>query len=274
MCRLCSELVNCQKCGKQLSRSFYSVSRWHHKGQQGVVCKQCESDESWKCQQCRKALPQEAFSESMWKNRKANDRQTVCIQCESVAPTHTCNLCKVVQSREAFSESMWKHRHDQRILCKQCESVAPTHTCDLCTVVQSREAFSESMWKHRHDDDQRTLCNNCSRPRCTAKHCKTCQVCRSETCKKTTKRSHCSDAIIPLHHEQLPKTMQEVHEFLCAKCRYITCVRKDSTGIMCGKEMPRKAQARLPLAPKDKYICGVCQNLDDTRKSLGHSRRS
>ena len=154
-------------------------------------------------------------------------------------------------------------------VCLACSE----YECNLCGRSFPQTAYSSSMWQKRHLGTQRTLCLDCSRPRCTAKHCKTCRTCRSENCTKTIKRSHCSDDIVPLHPKHLPQTMQEVQEFLCSKCRYITCVRKDSQGIMCGKEMPKKAKTQLPAAPKNKYVCGVCQSLDHTKKTLANGHR-
>ena len=147
------------------------------------------------------------------------------------------------------------------------------HTHAMCVDRQPENAYIAGMWHHRHDVKQRTLCQSCSRPRCTAEHCKTCPSCRNPSCTKTTKRSHCTDAITALNPQQLPTTMEEVRGFLCDKCRFITCMRIDSQGKRCGKEMPKKAKARLPKNPKQTYICGICQTLDTARASLRGSRQ-
>ena len=148
-----------------------------------------------------------------------------------------------------------------------------THPCDVCGQRLPETAYTSGMWHHRHDKKRKTLCQNCSRPPCTAKHCKTCPSCRSPTCKKTTKRSNCTDPMTSLNPQQLPKTMEEVRGFLCEKCRFITCMRIDAQGKRCGKEMPKKTRARMPQKPTEKYICGICQTLDATKKSLQTSKR-
>ena len=54
--------------------------------------------------------------------------------------------------------------------------------------------------------------------------------------------------------------MEEVKGFLCDNCRFITCMRMDAQGKRCGKEMPRKAKARMPESPTQYYICGNCDS--------------
>ena len=51
------------------------------------------------------------------------------------------------------------------------------------------------MWHNRHSKNQRMLCFDCSRPRCTAQQCKTCPVCRDPECKKRK----CANKIVPLN---------------------------------------------------------------------------
>ena len=140
-------------------------------------------------------------------------------------------------------------------------------------VAKAKNEFSASMWDDKAKTGRRTLCKECCHPACTSRHCKTCRSCRNPACKKTTKRSHCTDEIQALHAKHLPRTLDEVQRFLCDNCKFITCMRIDSLGNRCGKEMPKKAQARLPQNPREEYICGTCQTLDAARASLGSSKR-
>ena len=140
-------------------------------------------------------------------------------------------------------------------------------------MAKAKNEFSASMWDDKAKTGRRTLCKECCHPACTSRHCKTCRSCRNPACKKTTKRSHCTDEIQALHAKHLPRTLDEVQRFLCDNCKFITCMRIDSLGNRCGKEMPKKAQARLPQNPREEYICGTCQTLDAAKASLGSSKR-
>ena len=169
---------------------------------------------------------------------------------------------------------MWndKAKTGRRTLCKACcqhQNDATCHTCDVCQLSKAKSEYWASAWKHRAETGQRTLCKECSHPACTARHCKTCRSCRNPACKKTRKGSHCTDEIQPLNAKQLPQTLDEVQRFLCTNCKFITCMRIDSLGNRCGKEMPKKAQARLPQNLRQQYICGTCQTLDVAKASLG-----
>ena len=190
---------------------------------------------------------------------------------------YICSDCHVQKPRSDFTVSMWsnKSHSDRRIICKECQQKqkALTHKCDVCQAVKMRNDFLDSMWHNKEDPDRRTLCKECCHPQCTSRHCKTCRSCRNPACKKTTKRSHCTDEIKALNAKQLPKTLDEVQRFLCAKCQFITCTRIDAQGNRCGKEMAKKAQARLSQSPSKEYICGTCQTLDAAKASLQTSKR-
>ena len=155
------------------------------------------------------------------------------------------------------------------ILAMLCYAYAYAWATAHIGTTKAKNEFSATVWDNKAKPGQRTLCKECSHPACTSKHCKTCRTCRNPTCKKTSKRSHCTDEIQVLNAKQLPKTLEEVQRFLCTNCKFITCTRIDSFGVRCGKEMPKKAQARLPQNPRQQYICGTCQTLDVAKASLG-----
>ena len=250
-------------------------------------CLKCTGEatqESRECDLCLQNKLRSDYTPGMWHNRHDSKQRTLCKLCCNPPCTakgcKTCRVCRKVDCRNDScadevrplnSKQLPKTLEDvQHYICSGCGG----YKCDVCEQNLPQPAYSTSMWQHRHKKTQRTLCKNCSRPPCTAKHCKTCRNCRNEECRKTTKRSHCTDDIEPLQAMLLPRTMEEVHDYLCRSCRYITCVRKDPQGIRCGKEMPKKAKARLPAVPKKQYVCGVCQGLEDTKRTLEKNRRS
>ena len=148
--------------------------------------------------------------------------------------------------------------------------------CDLCGVTKSKNDFPKGMWHHRADPNQRTLCNDCARPRCTAAHCKTCPICRNEECTKTTRRSRCADPIQSLHAKQLPTDIASVNAYLCRKCRYITCTYTTSTG-RCGRQRPKpKGGKKFASPPSTPYVCGYCLTLAvsvDNERKYGSSNK-
>ena len=137
---------------------------------------------------------------------------------------------------------MWHNRVTQPALCLICvaKKNSETYVCDLCKVSKETAAFPASMVRNRGNQKRRFLCTDCAHPPCASKHCKTCPRCRDPACRKTTRRDHCQAAIESLNAKQLPTTIGDVQEFLCQKCRFITCVRKNPEGVWCGKEMQKK----------------------------------
>eukprot|EP00973_Karenia_brevis_P043537 6032316-Karenia_brevis.AAC.1 len=56
-----------------------------------------------------------------------------------------------------------------KFLCRNCH-----YACAVCQEAKSEAEFPKSMWHNRFSKDQRSLCSDCSRPRCTSQQCKTC----------------------------------------------------------------------------------------------------
>ena len=131
------------------------------------------------------------------------------------------------------------------------------HQCKLCEQIKHKADFPESMWLHRKH--QSCWCNDCCRPKCVAKDCKTCKVCRDDKCK----RRKCSTAITSLNPKQRPNTWEEVQTYLCPSCRFITC--------SCGKTMPKKMQKQKGANFEKRYVCVDCQSKDihqqDTKRN-------
>lgn len=141
---------------------------------------------------------------------------------------HSCNLCgEVIKPKE--------------ILRQVCGTIVPTPTEERCARTVAGLLVLQPTVKHA-------------------------ALAVQKSCTKTTKRSRCTASIEALNPKQLPRTLSDVQEFLCLRCRYITCIRKNAQGIRCGKEMPKKSKAKLPEHPKEQYVCGVCQNLDEAKK--------
>ena len=133
----------------------------------------------------------------------------------------------------------------QKYVCRNCR-----HKCELCGVAKSEGEFPKSMWINRFHKNQRTLCRDCSRPRCTSQHCKTCRTCRDPDCQK---RKRCDSEIKALHWKLLPRTMEDVLTYLCQPCRSITC--------KCGNRMSQTMQRKRKAKPNsDEYVCVDCQN--------------
>ena len=115
------------------------------------------------------------------------------------------------------------------------------------------------MWHNRHSKNQRMLCFDCSRPRCTAQQCKACPVCRDPECKKRK----CANKIVPLHPKLLPKDAEEVRSYLCQMCQYITC--------KCGNRMSQTMQRKTKAQPtKKEYVCVDCQSKELQAKDHSH----
>ena len=129
-------------------------------------------------------------------------------------------------------------------VCQNCR-----FPCAVCGVAKSKHDFPDAMWKHRHDTYTRTLCLLCSRPKCTSAQCSTCSVCRDPMCKKRK----CTGTVQSLHHKLLPQTKEDVDNYLCEGCRYITC--------KCGRQL-RSAKARATARQsKVIWVCPDCHNI-------------
>ena len=109
-------------------------------------------------------------------------------------------------------------------------------TCQLCGLSKTEKEFTESMWNNRSNErhSQRTLCFECSHPKCKVPECTTCEQCRNETC--MIQFGTCSAQPPVLHWRELPKSLEAVENFKCGKCmpRKLTC----ST---CGSEKIKDA---------------------------------
>ena len=168
---------------------------------------------------------------------------------------HTCAICLLSEPKGEFSASQWhnKCQEGRWTVCMEC--AAETHCCALCKKTLPRKEFPAQMWKNRSLEGRRTLCNDCSRPKCTRSQCKTCKVCRSESCPKRT----CTDAVASLNPKQLPSTTDELRNWLCFICRYLVCQN-------CKKEMPRKQQrARAGTTSKQLWTCGECLTVEESK---------
>ena len=99
---------------------------------------------------------------------------------------------------------------------------------------KNRQAFEESMLQHRSSKDQRTLCQDCTHPECTAEGCTTCKSCRAEDCSAKKHDAPCKNLLKPLHPLRFPSNLEEKRSFRCDACRY-KCASSQ-----CRRTMPRK----------------------------------
>ena len=129
---------------------------------------------------------------------------------------------------------------------KNC--IGREHPCSLCNEEKDKSQFTFHMWKERLRT-KRVICLDCCRPRCTAKLCKTCSVCRDPSCVKRK----CSNPITPLHPNKRLHNKADLDTYLCERCRWITCA--------CGNIMPQRTQRRYKnTAIKEQiYICSHCR---------------
>ena len=138
--------------------------------------------------------------------------------------------------------------------CLSKKAQLETHTCFSCKATLPREAFPESMWDNRNHHDQNAYCNDCCRPKCTRKKCKTCKTCRREGCPK---KSKCE--LRSLHWKQLPKTLAERDAWLCRECRAATCQN-------CKKDMPPSTKQRRKKAGTEQpWTCGDCLIVEESK---------
>ena len=125
---------------------------------------------------------------------------------------------------------------------------------------KKQKAYPTSMWLHRYEKNRNTLCFECCRPACVWQNCKTCKICRKESCNGKKK---CSKTMESLHPRQHPRTIEEHDQWLCNTCRYIVCQT-------CRKrEMPRKQQREVKKETIQKlWTCGNCLTLEESKQTM------
>ena len=101
--------------------------------------------------------------------------------------------------------------------------------CDVCLKHKPPEEFSTSALHNRATESQQTRCLDCSNPPCTVEGCTTCKICRDVHCKGG---EECKKETATLNSKYLPKTLEELANFRCEKCRGFFCE-------ICRNEKPR-----------------------------------
>ena len=133
----------------------------------------------------------------------------------------------------------WYEQYWKRIVlpgvnrkCLECagEATQDSKECELCEQNKPRSEYTRGMWKNRDFSTRKTLCKVCCNPPCTAKDCKTCRICRSVTCTN----SPCTNEVQALNPKQLPKTLEEVQQYICSGCGSHKCD-------VCGHTLPQQA---------------------------------
>ena len=238
------------------------------------LCATCcpeERGELFECRSCKEEKPQAAYSESRWQHRLNPNRRTACLVCEEAEQGRKsnaewqCHRCGEWKVKAAYSDSQYHNRTQpgREAICLSCEEDRPMHVCGLCKKSKAESEYFPATWRNRTREGRRSLCKECANPKCTAQNCPTCPVCRDPQKKSNHK---CVGAIQPLlHAKQLPQTLEEVQQFLCSRCRPITC--------RCGNTMPKSRQKKLSkIDAEAAYVCVDCQNRalheSDKRRSL------
>jgi hypothetical protein len=137
--------------------------------------------------------------------------------------------------------------------CLNCSMVS----CEVCGPLP-RKAFEESMLQHRSSKDQRTLCQDCTHPECTAEGCTTCKSCRAEDCSAKKHDAPCKNLLKPLHPLRFPSNLEEKRSFRCDACRY-KCASSQ-----CRRTMPRKRRKVSELP----WTCGDCLTVAASQQSF------
>ncbi len=255
-------MSRCDECRKSLTKQGFSTSRWHNKHDHSrrMICLRCEAVRAvHACAVCESLQAEEEYTDSIWHHRK--ERPAVCKKCQaSAAPqVHQCILCEEEHPAEQYTESMWHNRRQQPAVCKKCETAQrprrravgldcdrETLQCYLCREAFTSEGFTQGMWKHRGEADRHSYCQECCRPPCTNPACTTCTTCRDPECKK---RRQCEGKPVALHPKSLPKRMDELETWLCAKCKPTFC----SHWPQCRKKRNSKKAPAM-----EQYTCGEC----------------
>ena len=281
-------LWKCSSCQLQLPWTAYCVQgsdkEWHQQYEDQICrpgalreCHKCNPNEDARkksqvqthlCGLCKRDLPKEDFPVEMWHHRLEQGArcQDCCRprctnkQCETCkfCRDETCNkqhCSKVIKSLNPKQFPRTVEERDQW-LCLACR----LFKCSLCKVAKSEKAYPASMWYNRNNKNQNILCFDCCRPACVWQSCKTCKICRKETCKR---RNKCSETMESLNPRQHPPSIEERNQWLCYTCRYIVCqaCRK--------KEMPRKQQRQVKNSTcKKLWTCGDCLTLAESKQTM------
>ena len=138
-------------------------------------------------------------------------------------------------------------------------------TCPLCGLAKTEEKFTIGIWENRRKAERRTLCFECSHPKCTAPDCTTCVQCRNDTC--SLEVGTCKEKSPILHWNDLPKTLAEVANFKCGKCmpRTLTCrtcgtdkLKQAFTETRWNRRFTQSAVC-IACTPTDTHACHLCK---------------
>lgn len=244
-----------------MSRCHVNTRGGYPKSGKHDICLHCTLY-TWECNICHTFQYEADFSSSMWQHRHqrgatcGRGSNAVCTACgfEIGATKHRCSQCGKIKIREQVSESMWKNS-DRNMVCLECEMEVAKQTCRLCGLRKAREQFSDSM---RHHSERDAVYLDRSHPPCMfGDSCKTCPNCRSPACQTKI----CTKPRQTLHWQELPKTIEDVQNFACGRCKYIRCIgkKKKTDGTGCGKERSMKEQPKARRCKED-FTCHDCRH--------------
>ncbi len=180
-----------------------------------------------------------------------------CICCREKG--HTAYIRSGSDTKEWYSR-YFEHIIAPSVLrvCRACagnieEENTQKVRCAICGPLE-RSEFSASMLHNRATPGQRTLCNDCVNPRCTAVDCQTCKVCRDANCSKNG--NECKGFVTPLHQFQFPTSKDHKQRFRCQVCEgTLKCT-------ICGP-LPRDSFKDSDLTHrwnKDRLFCLDCRH--------------
>ena len=185
----------------------------------------------------------------MWQSRTVHSTRTLCNDC--CRPKCSRPGCTMITEGLHWSQYPKTLEERNSWQCKTCRDEA-THQCELCKKQLAEREYSSSMWQHRRISSRRTLCKDCSQPKC--------------------RNPDCSNLTEELHPMQLPKTLQERDNWHCLACRHHcdlcekTCGRDEYSAPMWqNRQNPKrrtmcKNRCRPQCTRKECKTCRVCRN--------------
>ena len=182
---------------------------------------------------------------------------------------HRCQRCGEPKVKKQCSPSMWHHwdATDRQFMCLECEAQTPRLTCHICNISKPEDQFAASALHHKSHRNIR--CLDCTRPPCMflAQKCATCPQCRDPVCRK---KGRCTAGIqvATVNSQQLPASLEDIRNFACDRCRFITCIVRRHDGTLCGAQRKGKKQQAQARQDKQDYSCDDCQTWLLSQKRL------
>ena len=278
-CKVCRN-VDCTapKCTKPVQTLNSKVSPTIYDAVLRFNCERCQA--RILCSICNLKKPATAFGKSVKVNQSIKDGNMTCLDCANPPCTaKACTTCKVCRNVTCKDEKCTKpmetlhsnylpstHQDVLHVLCETCRF--PLRCC-ICATTDPA-AFGLSAKQNRAKTLQNVRCVDCSTPPCAAKNCRTCKLCCDPKCGTTAKKP-CPKVIASLNSKQLPRTYEEVLQFLCSTC---SDLKRFPPCSVCSRDMPKgKLRTNFANSGSATWTCGDCLTLQVGRQDrLKHTQ--